>query len=360
MVWAVFFVIPFSGKLTLFYDGRWMPGVFLWWNDLCMVCRPVRYAYMLGMAVSAGMMTGSRGRLYRRLRRLNRRFVCGQEILNGETAATPFASGLFHGKIVVPRVMLEDFREEDLELLLLHENTHIRLGHLWYFFLWDVLRVLLWPNFLLGVCMKAFREDMEAICDQVTIQASGGDAYEYGKLLIRAVKVLRKEVFGGAAAFAGEKEYRNLRRRMQRIAEYKPCDRRQVRALCVCGLAVTAGIFVTVCSSSLPRYVNLKDMVLTNDTGEVWILRDSEMLRKAVLADGERVFIDREAMNAVLEEYKIEEMKFSLLFGGYEKLPGFGGNGNLVHVDYAGDAERLEIPYENSDVYLTVMILKWI
>lgn len=134
MVWAVFFVIPFSGKLTLFYDGRWMPGVFLWWNDLCMVCRPVRYAYMLGMAVSAGMMTGSRGRLYRRLRRLNRRFVCGQEILIGEKAATPFASGLFHGKIVVPRVMLEDFREEDLELLLLHENTHIRLGHLWYFF----------------------------------------------------------------------------------------------------------------------------------------------------------------------------------------------------------------------------------
>ncbi len=50
----------------------------------------------------------------------------------------------------------------------------------------------------------------------------------------------------------------------------------------------------------------------------------------------------------------------SILFGGYEKLPGFGGNGNLVYVDYAGQEERLEIPYEDGDVYITARILRWI
>ena len=65
-------------------------------------------------------------------------------------------------------------------------------------------------------------------------------------------------------------------------------------------------------------------------------------------------------MDAVLEEYKIEDTEFSILFGGYEKLPGFGGNGNLVYVDYAGQEERMEIPYENSDAYITARILRWI
>ena len=101
-------------------------------------------------------------------------------------------------------------------------------------------------------------------------------------------------------------------------------------------------------------------MVLENDAGEFWILKDSGILRKAVSADDERVMIDRAAMDLILEEYEIEEREFSILFGGYEKLPGFGGNGNLVYVDYAGQEERLEIPYENSDAYITVMILKWI
>ena len=208
--------------------------------------------------------------------------------------------------------------------------------------------------------MRTFRKDLEDICDQVTIQESGGDAYEYGRLLIKSMKVLRTEAFEGTAAFAGEKEYRDIRQRIQRITEYEPYDRRRIRAFCACGLAVLAGIFLTVRDHSLPRYVKLTDMVLENDTGEFWILKDSGILRKAVSADDERVMIDRAAMDLILEEYEIEEREFSILFGGYEKLPGFGGNGNLVYVDYAGQEERLEIPYENSDAYITVMILKWI
>lgn len=360
MVWGTFLVVPFLGKLNLFYDSPWKPGMFMWWNDLCMVCWPVRYAYTLGMAVSAGLLIRKRRRLYALMRHLDRRCICGQEVLVSEMAAMPFASGLFPGRIVVPKVMVEELREKELELLLLHEKIHICQGHLWCFFLWDVLRVLLWPNLLLSVCTRELREDLEAICDQVAIQAGGRDAYAYGELLIRTMKVLRTEVFDGTAAFAGEKEYKAVRQRIQRIAEYTPYDRRKVRALCVCGLSLLAGVFLMVHNYSFPRYLNLTDMVLTNDAGKFWILRDSDILRKAVSADEEKVFIERAAMDAVLEEYKIEDTEFSILFGGYEKLPGFGGNGNLVYVDYAGQEERMEIPYENSDAYITARILRWI
>lgn len=205
MVWGIFAVVPFLGKLKLFYDRPWVPGVYMWWNDLCMVCRPVRYGYMLGIAVCAGVMIGKRRRLCIMMRHFERRYICGQEVLVSEMVAVPFASGLFHARIAVPRAMIEEFREEELEMILLHEKMHIRLGHLWCFFLGDVLRVLLWPNVFLGMCMRAFRKDLEDICDQVTIQESGGNAYEYGRLLIKSMKALGTEAFEGTAAFAGEK-----------------------------------------------------------------------------------------------------------------------------------------------------------
>lgn len=95
MVWGIFSVVPFLGKLSLFYDRPWVPRLYMWWNDLCMVCRPVRYGYILGIAVCAGLMIGKRRRLCTMMRHFERRYICGQEVLVSEMAAVPFASGCF-------------------------------------------------------------------------------------------------------------------------------------------------------------------------------------------------------------------------------------------------------------------------
>ncbi|TGY98237.1 hypothetical protein E5329_00165 [Petralouisia muris] len=47
--------------------------------------------------------------------------------------------------------------------MILHEKIHIRLGHLWFYFLWDLLRCLLWPNPFLTLCTGYFRQDLEDI-----------------------------------------------------------------------------------------------------------------------------------------------------------------------------------------------------
>lgn len=292
------------------------------------------------------------------LRNMEKRCICGQDVLVSEMAVTPFAAGLFYPEIIVPKVMAGHMGTGELKMILLHEKTHIRLGHLWCYLLWDVIRVLLWPNFFLSICMEELRKDLEDICDRVTIREGSIEACEYGKLLIGAIQMLQEETFGGTAAFAGEKEYREFQQRILRIAEYTPYEKQRVRNLCVCAAAVLAGIFLMVYGSSFPRYMKLMDMVLANDAGEYWLLKDGETLRKAVSSDKKKVFIDRTAMDQVLREYGIEETEFTILFGGYEKLPGFGGNGNLVYVDYGGEEKQLEIPYEDSDLYITSLILK--
>lgn len=65
-----------------------------------------------------------------------------------------------------PEVILKEYDQKEFQAILLHEKTHIRLGHLLCYFLWDILRVLLWLNPFLGIGTKYFREDMEEICDE--------------------------------------------------------------------------------------------------------------------------------------------------------------------------------------------------
>lgn len=65
---------------------------------------------------------------------------------------------------------------------------------------------------------------MEEICDWVTIRRSAWNAYDYGQLLLKSVRVLQAESedFNMYAAFVGEKNDMDLKRRITKVAEYKP------------------------------------------------------------------------------------------------------------------------------------------
>lgn len=358
LIWGIFLAVPFMGKLNLFYDNRWMWKFFMWWNDICLVHGCVRYGYLLCMLLYSGNLIRSYGKVWRQFGVMEKGSICGQDIFVSETAVTPFAAGLFQTKIVVPRVLLEKFQLKELEVILLHEKIHIRLGHLWLYFLWDMIRVLLWPNFFLTVCMKEFKEDMEEICDRITIRRSKKSAYDYGELLIKSIKILREETFGGVTAFAGERCYKDTKQRMIQIADYKIYEPKYAKALCVSCLLVLAGVLLMIQKYSLPRYTEERNMVLMNEEKEAKILEDSEALRKAVSVEEEHIYIDRKTMDMILYQYGVKETEFWLLFGGYSKLPGFGGKGNLVYVDYGGQESVLKISYENSDRFLSTMIFK--
>ena len=53
MCWGVFLVIPFVGKLKLFYQTPWMVRMFWLWNHACMQFTWVRYGYLVGMLATA-------------------------------------------------------------------------------------------------------------------------------------------------------------------------------------------------------------------------------------------------------------------------------------------------------------------
>ena len=358
MVWGIFLIAPFLGKLRLFYENMVMCRLFMWWNNICIDFWLVGGVYLLGIGINAGIILGKYTKLHRIVSNMEKGSVCGQEIYINDMRVTPFTTGLVHVKTVIPRTILERFQTDDLQTILLHERIHIRLGHLWCFLLWDILCVLLWLNPFLMICRRFFKEDMEDICDKVTIQKSNKTAYEYGILLLKCIRLFCLESGKLSADFAGEKDFRDMKQRFAKIADFTPYRRMRVTVLAICGMAVLMGLFLVVKQNSYPCYTEEHDIVLMNNAGQFWMLYDSEELRSAFYADGQNVFIDKKLMDNLLWEQGIEEETFFIGFGGYLKIPGIGGGMSFVDVDYSGQNEKLVISYRNNEAFITTIIFK--
>lgn len=396
-LWSLFVLAPFVGKLKLFYENpfrkvyhlaqtwqgaghmavypaaalNFLIKMFYQWGNFCVeqpwICR----IYLLGVLGSFLVLCRQRRKrkwlfsqkaLYREepcwLRReFGRKTLLGRiPVRVSEWKMTPCSAGLLHPEIILPRVAIDHCSKEETELMILHEKIHIRLGHLWFYFLWDLLRCLLWPNPFLTLCTGYFRQDLEDICDRVTIQQSKKQPCEYGKLLLKTAQLLQEGQMMSTLAFAGERGYREFRRRICNIMAFRPY--RQAGAVCLSGICLLAltGMLTVVFYSSYPRYTELDQYILVNAQGNKVLINDSEALKQAVSRDRQNVYIEPEAMEALLAEYGIWERTFYLGFGGFMKLPGMGGGGCCVFVDCRECQDDLVIPYEEQKDLLSSIL----
>ena len=166
LLWSSFLLIPFLGKLKLFYENKAVVVITGRITHGTMTCLWADYIYMAGILIAAVCIFGKRLCLRKSVAGMEKVSLDNMQVRITDMNVTPFTVGLFAPKIVIPKVMLESYSREELRSVIQHERTHIRLGHLWFGLVWDVLRCLLWVNPFLTVCQKQFRADMEDICDR--------------------------------------------------------------------------------------------------------------------------------------------------------------------------------------------------
>lgn len=222
-VWSFFLPVLFAGKMKFFYQHPAGVKLFSWWTRICMNHAWVCWLYLWGMVLFAVSLILKRRKTKRLAAGLEKRVLDLGILYVTEMPVSPFAIGVFCPKIIMPEIFLKEFDREEIQTILLHETIHIWLGHLLFYLLWDIMRVLLWINPLLIIGTKFFREDLEEICDWVTIRQSKGTAYDYGRLLVKSMRLLQaeKEEFNMFAAFAGDSEYQNILQRVTGIARYR-------------------------------------------------------------------------------------------------------------------------------------------
>ena len=141
LLWSSFLLIPFLGKLKLFYENEAVAIITGRITHETMTCLWADRIYMAGILIAAVCIFGKRLRLRKAVAGMEKVSLDNMQVRITDMNVTPFTVGLFAPKIVIPKVMLESYSREELRSVIQHERTHIRLGHLWFGLAWDVLRL---------------------------------------------------------------------------------------------------------------------------------------------------------------------------------------------------------------------------
>ena len=349
MSWALFLVIPFLGRLKMFYENAavlkatWritaVTASWLWGDRI----------YMAGILVTAICIFGKRIRLQRTVSGMEKAMFENVRIYVTDMNITPFTVGLLKPKIVLPKVMADSYSKDELKSVIQHEQTHIRLGHLWFGFAWDMLRCLLWINPLLTVFQKHFRADMEDICDRVCIQSSRRTAHEYGMVLLKTLKLLssESETAPPTVTYAGEREFEDMKRRMGEIAGFRPYRKKLCVGMVATAFLMIAAMLLAVHTHSYARCNESRDILVGNYDGEPQVISyDTEELSQMISYDDRYVYVERQAFEDFLEENNAEG-EIWIVFGGFYKLPGLAGIAESCIYESSSKDRIIQIPYES-------------
>ncbi len=358
-LWSLFIPVFFAGKMKFFYENTVGVILFTWWTVLLTKHVWINWLYLCVAFIFGARLICGRRKLKKLVAGMEKRNLDGNTVYVAKMPVTPSAIGVLRPKIIMPALMWKEYDKKELQTILLHEKTHIRLGHLLFYFLWDVSRVLLWVNPLFTMSVKLLREDMEEICDWATMQQSEEKAYVYGKLLLKSMRVLQVESknFNMFAAFSGDKEYTNIRQRVTQISQYRPYKRIAVVSILTAVMLCIMGLVVWIQSSSYDRYNENDTMFIYGYDGkEVTFFEDSDLLRQMISYDDTYVYVGKEAFEDFLHKINATGDVF-IVFGGFYKLPGFVGTGYSCYYESDDEGPVVRILYEKpTDDWLVALV----
>lgn len=127
-----------------------------------------------------------------------------------EKIISPAVYGIVKPKIILPA----SYKDRDIDLVILHENTHIRsFDNLWRVIAFVIVAVH-WFNPLCWLFLKGFLADLELSCDERVLTKLGTErAKEYATALLES----RQGTTVFASAFGGAK----IRTRIENILSFR-------------------------------------------------------------------------------------------------------------------------------------------
>lgn len=251
----------------------------------------------------------------------------------------PYSTGIFRPVIVLPECMVQQCEPRELEVILHHERTHIKSGHIVLLQIFALLKILWWFHPLVYVCDRALRAQLEYVCDGACVNAMPVTRHEYGTLMLKVaqcvspITVQSETRSDGVVHFTG-RQYILLKQRLIRLRESRMIEclgaKKQHRFALLMGVLV-CGLLVGVKFSSYPRYTEIREIGIYDAEMDV-ITNDAAGEGVEVVIDGRNIQIDKESFQIFCRKHNITGEYVYLSFGGIYKVPGIGGGGEVVQV----------------------------
>lgn len=275
-------LIPCLARLKLYYEYKLLYRILYPWYLLVGEHPYLAYVYV---AVSIGIAVY----VLRRRRKLKGYLTCGNyKTIQGEKVLViPFHAGAFSFGIIRPLIVIsenipEECTEEEIKTIIKHERTHIRRGHLIVLTLWNIYEVIYWMNPLLHLCARFLKEDIEYNCDMEVLEGGNIEPLKYGNILLKQMRLSSDICNGSAASFAGKNNYKTVKNRISRIAEFDSKEYKR-KGFCVglAMIAVAAGLIVLKVNS-YPRYSVTENLVVGNNQLERLLIADEKDVKDAI------------------------------------------------------------------------------
>jgi len=361
VLWCLLIPVIFCGKLHVFFGTQVGVRLFYWWYLLCNK-RWISAVYVAGIFIAGVWLITKRKRLMDSVNRLydSTDYASVYSIKEFPGEISSFCTGCIRPVIVIP----EKLSSEKAQIIIKHEETHIRLGHLWILLAYDILRVLLWPNLFLHLCVGYMKRDFEGICDTVAIQRNKIDAYEYGYTIIGCAKSMMQaqKKIGSVSgmSFAWDDGYKVLKKRLERIIDRKTYNTKVLIAGMVMMIVL---VFTTIGIIKTYSYKRTNDLGMkssicyVDDIENIYTDFDQSVV---TYFDDEYIYVDGKALLNKYPKALSEDGWFYFAVGGYYKIPGIGGGGGWGELD-AKEIHEGTIRIQNhSEIDIWNRIIMWL
>ena len=361
-LWCMLIPVLFCGKLRAYFETRIGVHTIFRWYSFLSEHRWMCTLYMAGIIVFAALLIYRRVRLKRLIRFMpdseDHLSVYPVKVFSGKTSS--FCLGCFKPVIVVPDIL----QGAERGVVIKHEETHIRLGHLWILLVYDILRTLLWPNILLHLGVRYLKRDLEDICDLVTIQRNNIDTGFYGRVILDCAKDMsdsgRKIGYESGMSFTTNDNYRVLRKRLELIVRERAYNSKAVLAGAVILVMVVCVAIGLIKANSYKRTNDMGQvcsMCYTGDLDSIFVDDDQTIV---TYFDDEYISINAQALLEQYPEAKSGDGWFYFSVGGYYKIPGIGGGGGWGELD-AKDINGSVIMIPNhTDIDFFERLIMWL
>ena len=222
--------------------------------------------------------------------------------------------------VVHPAVYVNN-KAADNEFIISHELTHYRHRDNW----WALVRMLCvciyWFNPLVWVAAHFHKEDCELFCDEVVVRnCSASEKQKYGEVLLNAAtrhsgRLSDMYILSGASS-----GYRELKKRIERIADNKKTYKSAAFVLVIIVVAVTVLAF-----------------------GGASVKGSSELPNSAIEADAQK---DDDEM----QNYLVTEYKYDLTHDGVDDIV------SMEIYGYATDINNVDEALKDTRKYVTVTV----
>jgi beta-lactamase regulating signal transducer with metallopeptidase domain len=154
---------------------------------------------------------------------------------------SPAVCGLFCPAILIPQSLVDNFSDEQLCAVLLHELIHLRRRDVWVNFLQALLQIVYWWHPLVWLANAGIRRVREEAVDDAVMLALRDEADSYAPTLLEVAKLALNRPLVSLGLVGILESRHALRQRIERLMDFRPPRRAGLTVVSLLGiLAFTA------------------------------------------------------------------------------------------------------------------------